>query len=149
METTKIKNKQQLEIGGVIGYLEALTKSLKDGKVVVEHGEEFVALDIPKAGVVEVEAKKKKGKAKFSLSLSWRMTEDPGKPEVAIGSTCPEKKAEEITSQIADKNSDKECQSKKEADKISAKGAKKIQSKTKGTGKTCSKPNSASKTASK
>jgi amphi-Trp domain-containing protein len=80
----------------VIAYLESLVSSFKEGKVVVQQGEQFVSMNPPEQVSVEVEAKQKEGKEKFSLELSWRNVEQPAESEkVKISSKEPEMPAAE------------------------------------------------------
>ncbi|MFP4167769.1 MAG: amphi-Trp domain-containing protein [Desulfonatronovibrionaceae bacterium] len=67
----KIQNKSSMDLKEVITYLEELTKGFKQGKIVVQQGEEFLSLLPPESVQVEVEAKQKEDKEKFSLELSW------------------------------------------------------------------------------
>lgn len=67
----KIQNKDTMQLKEVATYLEELTKGFKQGKIVVQQGEEFISLLPPESVQVEVEAKQKEGKEKFSLELSW------------------------------------------------------------------------------
>lgn len=80
----------------VIAYLESLVSSFKEGKVVVQQGEQFVSMNPPEQVSVEVEAKQKEGKEKFSLELSWKNVEQPAENEkVKISSKEPEMPAAE------------------------------------------------------
>ena len=72
MSGTKVSQSQTMELEKVIAYLEELTACFKEGKIVVEKGDEFVSLTPPDQVFVEVEAKTKKDKNQFSLELSWR-----------------------------------------------------------------------------
>lgn len=79
----KIQNKNSMDLKEVITYLEELTKGFKQGKIVVQQGEEFISLLPPESVQVEVEAKQKEGKEKFSLELSW-VPAGPGSEENEI-----------------------------------------------------------------
>lgn len=87
----EVSMKGVMSLDQVINYLEALVTSIKNGKLVVQHGNEYVALSPSGELFVEVEAEEKKGKEKFNLELSWRkeikVTKDT---ELKISSTEPE-----------------------------------------------------------
>ena len=64
-----------MELGKLITYLEDLAASFKSGTVVVQHGDEYVALTPEPVVEMEVEAEQKKDKEKFTLELSWKKDE--------------------------------------------------------------------------
>lgn len=101
MELSKISSEQTLAVKDVINYLEELTRSFKEGKVVVKQGDDFVNLDIAETVAVEVEGKNKKDKAKFSLELSWRKEAAEALAEISIDSKIPEKTASTATDSSA------------------------------------------------
>jgi len=70
-EKNKIQNKAAMTLNEAISYLEELSRGFKEGKIVVQQGEEFITLLPPENIQVEVEAKQKHSKEKFSLELSW------------------------------------------------------------------------------
>lgn len=82
MDKSKIAMKQVLAYNDAVGYLEALLKSFREGRIVVRKGEEFVTLTPPENVEIEVSAKQKKDKEKFSLELSWTCVEEGGEPLV-------------------------------------------------------------------
>ncbi|MBU0481307.1 MAG: amphi-Trp domain-containing protein [Proteobacteria bacterium] len=88
METNKVSLKQLMEIKEAVKYLEDLIKSINDGKIVVQQGDDYVDLQTPKTINVKVEAKSKKDKSKFSIELSWRNAPD-SEESVTITSKKP------------------------------------------------------------
>jgi amphi-Trp domain-containing protein len=80
----------KVELQKVIEYLEQLVASLKDGKVVVEKGREFLVLEPSEIVEIEVEAEQKKDEEKFSLELEWgRSWTTSGEPDLRISSVEP------------------------------------------------------------
>lgn len=71
MEKKKVTMERMMETNEAAAYLEDLAKSIRAGKIVVEHGPNHVILIPPKIVEVEVEARTKKDKQKFELELSW------------------------------------------------------------------------------
>ncbi len=94
---SEIKIKTAANAETVIGILEDLVKSFKEGTVVLEKENEFVSLTPGNDFQVEIEAGRKKNKQKFSLELSWVLTEskEENPPEFKISSQEPEIKAPE------------------------------------------------------
>jgi amphi-Trp domain-containing protein len=86
MEKDKIELKALMDPAEVAGYLEALAKGFKAGRISVEKdGDELCLCPEPGAKAeVEVEARVKKGKAKFSLELSWRLPLADGEAASAL-----------------------------------------------------------------
>jgi amphi-Trp domain-containing protein len=72
MSKHKIQVKQTMETTEVIAYLEELLKCFKEGKIVVEKGEETISMDLPETVKVEIGAKQKEDKGGFSLEMSWK-----------------------------------------------------------------------------
>ncbi len=94
-EKNKIETKTQMQLQEVITYLEELTKGFKEGKVVVQQGEEYLTMLPPDSINVAVEAKQK-GKEKFSLELSWVPAASSEESESKI--TISQKEPETTTS---------------------------------------------------
>jgi len=69
----------KLEAGEVASYLEALGRSLRDGRVVIESGS--AAVELPVAGPIDVQLDAasylQKGRCSLSLELEWRSTARP------------------------------------------------------------------------
>ena len=74
MKTTKIEVKQTVKSSQALAIIEDLLKSLNDGKICVEKGDEFISLEPAGDIVIKLKAEQKKAKAEFNLSLSWRET---------------------------------------------------------------------------
>ncbi|MFO7816574.1 MAG: amphi-Trp domain-containing protein [Thermodesulfobacteriota bacterium] len=92
-EKNKIQNKAAMTLNEAISYLEELSKGFKQGKIVVQQGEEFITLLPPENVQVEVEAKQKHSKEKFSLELSWvPMGTADSEEQIKITQTEPEPK---------------------------------------------------------
>ncbi|WP_022661567.1 amphi-Trp domain-containing protein [Paucidesulfovibrio longus] len=94
MDKNKIEVKQVMAYEDALGYLEALVKGFREGRIVVRRGEEFLTLTPPENVEIEVSAKQKKNKEKFSLELSWLAYEDEGEPLVISDKEPEPKKAE-------------------------------------------------------
>lgn len=75
MDVDKIELKTAMTAAEVAGYLASLAEGFKVGRIVVEKGEERLALSPDPDGPAEaeIEARIKKGKARFTLELTWRM----------------------------------------------------------------------------
>ncbi len=87
MSKKEAKLKGLMSIDQVVTYLEDLTTSLKEGKICVRQGEQFVTLCPDQMVDVEVKASAKKGKEKFAMELAWHR-EVP--QEMTISSDEPE-----------------------------------------------------------
>lgn len=90
MSKKEAKLKGVMSIDQVVTYLENLVNSLKEGKICVRQGEQFVTLCPDQMVDVEVKATAKKGKEKIALELSWRreaLQEET--PEMSISSEEP------------------------------------------------------------
>jgi amphi-Trp domain-containing protein len=72
------KEKHEVKASGIvdrdhiIGYVENFLSSLKQGRVVVNCGEEHMTLYLPERVELEIEAEQEDGKHELSLELSWR-----------------------------------------------------------------------------
>ncbi len=109
METNKVELKQIQKISEAVTYLEGLLKGLKAGRIVVQHGDNFVSLVPAEQVQIDVSAKKKKDKEKFSLVLSWHAATADGvgpikittkEPICTTPSTTKGKKSEPSTNPI-------------------------------------------------
>lgn len=79
-----------LEIEKAAEYLEQLAKSMREGKVVVEKGDDFIVLNPAEVVEIEAEAAEKKGVEKFSLKLKWKSKSESGEePDLKISSSTP------------------------------------------------------------
>lgn len=94
--------KNEIEVKGMMNsdnladVLQDLANSVREKKVCLERGNEFVTL-CPNANIeVEIEAKKKKDKEKLSIELSWRQVEKLEEEEegFSISSCEPEMEAQ-------------------------------------------------------
>lgn len=64
--------KRMVDIHEAVSYLEALAKSFRDGRIVVEHGGKALDMAPPAVVVLEIEAKQKKDKTKFGFEIAWK-----------------------------------------------------------------------------
>jgi amphi-Trp domain-containing protein len=62
----------------VAGYLEALARSLREGRALIESGDKSLALELASPIKVELEAESdpEKGKGSIEISLSWRAAQE-------------------------------------------------------------------------
>ncbi|MBD3237024.1 MAG: amphi-Trp domain-containing protein [Candidatus Eisenbacteria bacterium] len=89
MKSTKVSVKQELSIEKAAEYLSQLSDSLKERKIVVAQGEEFVTLNPPDTVHVKVSAKTKEHKQEFSMELVWAPGDSEEQPVLRIGSEEP------------------------------------------------------------
>lgn len=75
---------------GIATILEDLLDSFKKGKLVVQNGHEFVALQPSEQISLELEAAQKKGKEKLVIELSWEQRVEPSLPESGFKITSEE-----------------------------------------------------------
>jgi amphi-Trp domain-containing protein len=72
-----VSDKKKIEVRGhatpqeVSKHLHALADSFASGRVVIEQGHRFVALETRERTELELEAEQKKDKARLTISLSW------------------------------------------------------------------------------
>jgi amphi-Trp domain-containing protein len=74
MKKPTVKLRRTADANTIAQILTDLATSLRQGKICVESGEDFVALDAGEGTPFELElqAEQKKNKQKFELELSWR-----------------------------------------------------------------------------
>ncbi|MGB6067471.1 MAG: amphi-Trp domain-containing protein [Desulfomonilaceae bacterium] len=78
MSKNKVKAKGFVELQEAIGYLENILQGMKDGRVVVNQGDQSVTFQAADAMEMEIEAKHKDGKQELSLELKWRERQHVG-----------------------------------------------------------------------
>lgn len=90
--TNEMKIKRTIAADALADVLADLAKSIREGTVVVQQGEEFVTLNPGGRMDMELEAGQKKGKQKLSIELSWRQVEveEEAAAEFKISSEEPE-----------------------------------------------------------
>lgn len=91
MGKKEIKLETSLPLAQAVDYLAELVASLRQGRVVVQKGKEYIELN-PSAQVeVEIEAVRKKDKEKFVLELTWRTDGEAqsGEMPLRISSQAP------------------------------------------------------------
>jgi amphi-Trp domain-containing protein len=71
------------DVQEVAGYLEALAKNLREGRVSFEAGEERITLTPDGEIFLEIEAERKRQSSKVKLSLAWK-TLAPPKPAAPL-----------------------------------------------------------------
>jgi len=87
----EIHFEKEMRTSEVITYLEALISSLKEGKIVIEQGGQFVSLKPSGMIDFEMEARQKSDKEKLSLEFSWCGKSVETEPEpLKISSEEPE-----------------------------------------------------------
>jgi amphi-Trp domain-containing protein len=69
--------KRMVDIHEAIAFLEALAKSFREGRIVVEHGDKSLDMTPPSVVVLEIEAKQKKDKTKFGFEIAWKNDANP------------------------------------------------------------------------
>jgi amphi-Trp domain-containing protein len=71
MSKREISIKRSVELAEAITYIQDLAGSLREGKVFVQQGEEYVTL-LPREKVaLEIKVRAKKDREKFSFSIDW------------------------------------------------------------------------------
>lgn len=91
MSKKGVKLKGVMSINQVVTYLEDLTAGLKEGRICVRQGEQFVTLCPEQMMDVEVKASAKKGKEKFEMELAWYREEMQDElQEMSISSEQPD-----------------------------------------------------------
>ncbi|MCA1904968.1 MAG: amphi-Trp domain-containing protein [Desulfarculus sp.] len=73
-----------LPLGQAVDYLEDLARSLRQGRVVVQKGKEYIQLTPAALVKIELEAVRKKDKEKFVLELSWRVDQEAEQNAAAV-----------------------------------------------------------------
>jgi amphi-Trp domain-containing protein len=100
MSKKEVKLKGVMDCNQVIAYMEDLLAGLKNGKICVQQGEQFVTLCPEQMIEMEVQATVKKGKEKFEMELTWRREEAPSEmTDMRISSTeseVPHDEAQEL-----------------------------------------------------
>lgn len=99
MQKQKLQIKMSVGYDEAVAYMEDLLKSLKQGKVVLQKGEEFVSMTPSDQVFIEVGAKAKKDRKKFSFEISWTECDDSDmkithNDPIPIPDTVPAEKAE-------------------------------------------------------
>jgi amphi-Trp domain-containing protein len=69
---SEVKIKRTMEADALADVLDDLAKSIREGTVCVQRGDEFVTLNPGGRMEMELEAGQKKDKQKLSIELSWR-----------------------------------------------------------------------------
>ena len=86
----EIQFEKKMEIAEIVGHLEALISSLKEGKIVIEQGNQCVSLTPTGMIDFEMEARQKDDKEKISVEFSWFKRSFEVEPEVLkISSRVP------------------------------------------------------------
>ncbi len=81
MNKNKVKAKGSVELQEAIGYLENILQGMKDGRVVVNRGDQSVTFQPADAMDMEIEAKHKDGEQELSLELKRRERRHVGEME--------------------------------------------------------------------
>ncbi len=83
MSKKELKVKVDGQNSEIIGYLESIVKSLKEGTLVLEKGDSFVTLKPRDTMKLEIEGAQKDKKEGLKIELSW-------KTEQAVAEEAPE-----------------------------------------------------------
>jgi amphi-Trp domain-containing protein len=81
MAENEINVESMLELPQAVAYLEDIVRSLKEGHVYVEHGDNKLEMTPEPNVKVGLKAKQKRDKQSISLKISWRSTPPAGKIE--------------------------------------------------------------------
>ncbi len=96
MSKKELRFKGKMEIHSVISYLEDLIKSLREGTLYVQQGDEYVALHPVELMKLEVEASRKEEKERLMFEISWKKEATiPCQSELKITPSEPEKETKE------------------------------------------------------
>jgi len=87
----KLTHKTHLKLPQAITYLEEIVKHLKEGKAVIQRGEDFVTLIPAELISLEIEASSKKDKAHLAIELKWRQgsEEDDSEGDLLVSAAEP------------------------------------------------------------
>jgi XXXCH domain-containing protein len=115
MGKNEVKYKAVMTRDELVGYLEELTKTLKEGNICIQKSDEQIVLHPTEQVKVEIEASEKKGKSKFELELTWGgdVTSDApliitNKPAAHESSESSGQQHEETTSDESTKSVDQD-----------------------------------------
>jgi amphi-Trp domain-containing protein len=92
MEQEKLKLKQRMSIEELVIYLEDLSRTIRQGKLVIRQGQEYVTLEPGQEFQVAVKARQEGGTSKVSIKFSWppEMTvEESDEEELSITAEEP------------------------------------------------------------
>ncbi len=102
MKDSKLGHQERMKREDLITYLENLTNSIRDGRIVIEKSGRFLSLVLPSMVQMELEAKTKKDKGELSIEISWKNEiEVPSISVLRISSVEPEIAAVEDLSEDA------------------------------------------------
>lgn len=91
MKDSKLSHQERMKREDLITYLEDLTRSIRDGRIVIEKSGRFLSLVLPSTVQMELEAKTKKDKGELSIEISWKNEiEVPSSSVLRISSVEPE-----------------------------------------------------------
>jgi amphi-Trp domain-containing protein len=71
MEQEKLKLKQRMSLEELVISLEDLSRTIRQGKLVIRQGDEYVTLEPGQEFQVSVKAKQEGEGAKISVKISW------------------------------------------------------------------------------
>lgn len=91
MGKNSVELEKKMSTVELVSFLEGVTASLKEGKIVIQQGDQFVVLKPEDLITVEIEAGQKNDKGKLSIDLKWLQQAGlPPEADITVGSTEPE-----------------------------------------------------------
>ena len=76
MGKNSVAMEKKMSAAEVVSFLESIISSLKEGKIVIQQGTQFVVLQPKDLITVEVEASQKMEKGKLSIGIKWKQPEE-------------------------------------------------------------------------
>ena len=86
---------KKMSTAEVVLFLENIKSSLKEGKIVLQQGSQYVALRPGNSITLELKAGQKKDKGKLSIGLEWLLQEEvQSEADIIVSSVEPEPEPE-------------------------------------------------------
>ena len=76
MGKNSVAMEKKMSVTEVVSFLESIIASLKEGKIVIQQGSQFVVLQPKDSITVGVEANQKMEKGKLSIDIKWKQPEE-------------------------------------------------------------------------
>lgn len=91
MGKNSVALEKKMSAAEVVSFLESIIASLKEGKIVIQQGTQFVVLQPKDLITVEVEASQKMEKGKLSIDIKWKQPEElQPEADILVSSIEPE-----------------------------------------------------------
>ncbi|MGD9157411.1 MAG: amphi-Trp domain-containing protein [Desulfobacteraceae bacterium] len=91
MGKNSVAMEKKMSASEVVSFLESIIASLKEGKIVIQQGTQFVVLQPEDLITVEVEASQKMEKGKLSIDIKWKQPEElQPEADILVSSVEPE-----------------------------------------------------------